>query len=362
MADLPDALKSLTVKALRDLARKHLGAGYSRLKTKSQLVSALAKGLDAATARGLFGKAAKGRAAEREAEKAKPTAKKAAPVPPRSATAKVTPIRPAMATPTRAATPAATRPATPTPIRPPTATPTRPATPTPIRPPTATPTRTATPTATPTPTVTPTRTATQTPKPAPAERARPHVYEELLGELPERYRDDAFVALAVDPQTLFLYWDHADDTVRAAAASLPGPRAVLSIHSEGRRVKEIDFALESRAYYIRGLTPGRSYHAEIDFVGNDGRRQRLGRPSNAVDLPPSGPSDVIDDRFIAFPWELRKGWHLEQRPAPGQASRELAAGALRGGLSGLPLRPWLEGGGGLSGRTTSGAPSGRPVR
>jgi uncharacterized protein len=319
MADLPDALKSLTVKALRDLARKHLGAGYSRLKTKSQLVSALAKGLDAATARGLFGKAAKGRAAEREAEKAKPPAK---PAPAKTSS--------------RAAMPPAKVTATPT----------------------ATPSRTATPTRTPTPT----RTAAPTPKPPPAERAQPNVYQELLGELPERYRDDAFIALAVDPQTLFLYWDHADDTVRAAAASLPGPRAVLSIHSEGRRVKEIDFALESRAYYIRGLAPGRSYHAEIDFVGNDGRRQRLGRPSNAVDLPPSGPSDIIDDRFIAFPWELRKGWHLEQRPAPGTASRELAAGALRGGLSGLPLRPWLESGGGLSGRTTSGAPSGRPVR
>ncbi|MHB8419272.1 MAG: DUF4912 domain-containing protein [Myxococcales bacterium] len=309
MADLHDALKSLTVKALRDLARKQLGAGYSRLKTKSQLVAALAKGLDAAAARGLLGKGAKARAAEE-----KPAAKKAAST--ATATAKPTPTAKAKAAPTATAK--------------------------------------ATPTATKGGKAedgSPGRGAGSGGiggRPAGPPHGPPNQMDERLGELPDRYFDDSFVALAVDPQTLFLYWDHAPETVRAAAASLPSPRAVLSLHSEGQRVRELDFALESRCFYVRGLPPGRSYHAEIDFVGADGRRQRVGRPSNPAALPPSGPSDIVDDRFVAFPWELVKGWHLAERPAPGQASRDLAAGASKSGAS-MPLRPWLEGGA-LSGR------------
>ena len=290
MADVPELLKSLTVKSLRDLARKHLGAGYSRLKTKSQLVRALAKEVPASVVKGLLGKVSG------KAPAPKVPAKTAAPAPAKTATRTAAPTAKAKATPPHTPAPAAT--AKPSPVPPP-----------------------------------------------------PVADLERLGELPDRYYDASFVALAVDPQTLFLYWDHADPTIRAAASGLPHPRAVLSLHSEGRRVQEIDFALESRAYYLRGLAPGRSYHAEIDFVGSDGRRQRLGRPSNPAALPPAGPSDVIDDRFVAFPWELRRDWHLEARPAPGMARRELAEGAMRGGAS-MPLshlRPWLEGGV-LSGR------------
>ena len=34
-------LKNMTVQALRDLARKALGRGYSKLKTKTELIAAL---------------------------------------------------------------------------------------------------------------------------------------------------------------------------------------------------------------------------------------------------------------------------------------------------------------------------------
>ncbi len=185
----------------------------------------------------------------------------------------------------------------------------------------------------------------------PKAKASPVVYDEHLGELPDRYEDDSFIALPVDPSTLFLYWDFHPQTAAAAASGLPSARAVLSLHGDGEKIRELDFALESRSFYLRGLAPGRSYHAEIDFVGSDGRRQRLGRPTNAVGLPPSGPSPLIDDRFIAFPWEWKRGsGPIATRPAPGAAQRDLSASGWRGGAS-MPL-PWLPGG----------TLSGQPVR
>jgi hypothetical protein len=302
MADLPEVLKSMTVKALRDLARKQLGAGYTKLKTKSQLVAALAKGLEAAAAKGLVAKSAGKGAASKPVAKAtpKPTAKA-------TGKSKALATRIATKTPTSIATSIATK--------------------------------TATPTAKPTPKSKPT--------PAP-------VYDEHLGDLPDRYEDDSFIALPVDPSTLFLYWDFNSRTTAAAASGLPKPRAVLSVHGDGARVRELDFAIESRSFYLRGLAPGHSYHAEIDFVGSDGRRQRVGRPTNAVGLPPSGPSPVVDDRFIAFPWEWKKGGgSFATRPAPGAAQRDLAASGWRGGSpsSSGPM-PWLPGG----------VLSGQPVR
>ncbi|MBS2032722.1 MAG: DUF4912 domain-containing protein, partial [Deltaproteobacteria bacterium] len=40
-----DDLKLMTVRALRELAKTHLGSGYSKLKTKAELITAIAKKL-----------------------------------------------------------------------------------------------------------------------------------------------------------------------------------------------------------------------------------------------------------------------------------------------------------------------------
>ena len=42
-----DDLKNLSVERLRELARKHLGKGHSRLRTKAQLLEALKAALAA---------------------------------------------------------------------------------------------------------------------------------------------------------------------------------------------------------------------------------------------------------------------------------------------------------------------------
>ena len=153
-----EVLKSMTVKALRDLARKQLGAGYTKLKTKSQLVTALAKGIDAAVAKGLLAKLGGKVASAKAAVKAKP----ATPV----AKAKAAPAKKAVATKVPAAAQAKTQAATPT----------------------------KAPTAKPAPTQA---------KKSKAKAQPATFYDEQLGELPDRYEDDAFIALPVIPPLCF---------------------------------------------------------------------------------------------------------------------------------------------------------------
>ena len=181
----------------------------------------------------------------------------------------------------------------------------------------------------------------------PAERSAPRLYDERLGELPDRYQDDAFVALPLDPHSLFVYWDFAPGTTAEAARELPGARAVLRILEGGQPRQEFDFALESRSFYVHGLTPGGTYQAEIQFVSSDGRRRRIGQLSNPVGLPPQGPSSLVDDRFIAFPWDRGplSAAAFEPRGAPGTPQHaELGELSATGASSWPPLRPWLPGG------------------
>ena len=301
-------LKNMTVQALRDLARKALGRGHSRLKTKGELVAALqaaekkvtgaaekaaAKVKDAtgraakaagkmmATARGPAKGPAKARAkaapaptAAKPAARSKRQAKAAAPAEARSQAGaeRAVPVEPDpeghfVA---RVRGEGAVRDA-PHPL-------------------------------------TESTTGTQ-PAPAPHRKGmRPeHVYEENLGELPWSYGDDAFIALPRDPRTLFLYWDHAEETLRGAWDGLEGARPQLWVFARRAdggwdRIRTQEFALESRSYYVHDLEPGRIYRIEIHVVDRLGREKLVGRSSNEQELPPIGASAVVDDRFMRLPW------------------------------------------------------------
>lgn len=152
------------------------------------------------------------------------------------------------------------------------------------------------------------------------------LYEESLGELPWGYGDDAFVALPRDPRTLFLYWDLSRDTVERGFEGMDHGRAQLWIFAragEGwERVRTIDFALESRSYYVHELEPGRTYRAEIHALDRQGRDRLVGRSSNAMTLPPVGPSPIVDDRFARIPWDMPLGRLLGPGHAGGPFSDE----------------------------------------
>jgi hypothetical protein len=191
------------------------------------------------------------------------------------------------------------------------------------------------------------------------DEAPPSVLDEGLGELPWSYGDDAFVALPRDPRTVFLYWDHAGHTLARGFEGLDHARVQLWILARAGsgwdRIRTLDFALESRGFYVHDLEPGRTYRAEIHVLGRAGQERLLGAPSNEVTLPPVGPSPVVDDRFIRIPWDLPLGTILGPGHAGGPFSEEARAmlarlsdwsrfsgpvwGGSAGGMGGRPFSP-----------------------
>lgn len=182
--------------------------------------------------------------------------------------------------------------------------------------------------------------------------------EEGLGDLPSGYGDDAFVAIPRDPKTLFLYWDHSSETLADAFAGLDEPRAQLWIMARAggawERVRALDLAIESHGYYVHDLEPGRSYRAEIHTVDRRGRDRMVARPSNEVVLPSVGPSSVVDDRFARIPWDVALGQVLGPGRPGGPFSEEARAilarlsdwtrfgatwGGSAGGMGGRPFSP-----------------------
>jgi hypothetical protein len=190
------------------------------------------------------------------------------------------------------------------------------------------------------------------------EAVGPSRYDERLGDLPWGYGDDAFVALPRDPRTVFLYWDHARDTIARGFEGLDHPRVQLWVFVGAaggwERLRTIEFALEARGYYVHDLEPGRTYRAEIHAVDRTGRDRLLGASSNEVALPPVGPSSIVDDRFIRIPWDLALGKLLGPGHAGGPFSDEARAMLARlsdwsrfsgatwgsaGGMGGRPSSP-----------------------
>ncbi|AKU90650.1 DUF4912 domain-containing protein [Vulgatibacter incomptus] len=167
-----------------------------------------------------------------------------------------------------------------------------------------------------------------------AEPPGPPPPQEWLGDLPWAYEDDAFVALARDPATLWIFWDFSRATVDGARWNLDEPRVRLRIFGDEGLVREADVALESRSFYVGGLTPGRRYRAELVFVGRNGER-RIGAPSNEMALPPVGPSSIIDDRFVTLPWGLSLARRLDlfargmEWPAISDSERQALLSASR---------------------------------
>lgn len=361
-------LKNMTVQALRDLARKALGRGYSRLKTKSELVEALqaaekkvavAAGKAASKVKQATGRAARATGKMVESVRGKGRAGTAAGKAPRGRTAQPaggTSRPPGRATPSgeHVEQPARRRPprepdverepdpegfmvarvagedaahGAPHPLTERTLEPgeTRPARPAAGKRPAA---------------------------PSPA-------FEEALGELPQAYGDDALMALPRDPKTLFLYWDHAQATVRAAWEGLEGGRPQLWVFAREpdggwTRVRVLEFALESRSYYVHDLEPGRVYRVEIHAVDRQGRERLVPRASNEMMLPPVGPSAVIDDRFMRILWSESLQRLLREARAGGPFPEDVRQQLARlSDWSRFAGRVWGGSAGGMGGRPFS---------
>jgi hypothetical protein len=210
-----------------------------------------------------------------------------------------------------------------------------------------------------------TESAVEEKRPARGRNGRPrgapaaHVFEEHLGELPWSYADDALTLLARDPTTLFLYWDHSAETLRQAFEGLDGGRPQIWIYTrepEGgwTRIRTVDFALESRSYYVHELEPGRLYRAEIHLVDRRGREKLVPRISNEMMLPPVGPSPVIDDRFLRILWAESLRERVGETHPGGPFSDEIRAQLARlSDWSRFAGRVWGGSAGGIGGRPFS---------
>jgi hypothetical protein len=174
------------------------------------------------------------------------------------------------------------------------------------------------------------------------------------GELPSSYGEDTLVVLPRDPRTLFVYWDHAEATLREGFRDLEAPRVELWLYARAgdgwELLRRAPLALESRGFYVHGVDAGRAYRAELRVVDRAGRERLLGPGSGDAEVPPAGPSRIVDDRFVRLAWEQPLGPPL----GPGHGGPVFPADARaalarrsewNGGAAGGATRPGSPGGG-----------------
>jgi hypothetical protein len=124
---------------------------------------------------------------------------------------------------------------------------------------------------------------------------------ETLGELPPGYEDDTVLLLPRDPFSLFLLWDFSPGTLARAREGLDSPRTVLRVFNEESMVRVLEVPLEARGAYLHELPSGRYYRVEVWLVGRDGRTRRIGHSSNRTFLPAAGPSMDTSVRLMHMP-------------------------------------------------------------
>jgi len=382
-----DDLKKLSVERLRELARKHLGKGHSRLRTKAQLLEALKAALreplahlrDAAesvVSRAKskvrvvdFPPGRKGRVrGERPPSNAPASAAASSDGPPRAGSGQ----RRGEAAPGERAASSGTRrgkaPSSAPAARPPT--PPEEARPRTARAPASRTSSSSNGAPTPPPSRSTARSAAP-PPPAPAvevpveegffeapttpRRPRrapvpPEPFEPGPFASPREVGTDAPLLLVRDPTTLFVFWDFRRELERGAALGLREPRLLLRLHRGADLDRSLELALTSRSTYVTGLTPGQEYTAEVLLLGRDGWTRPVGSRSTARRLPPGRVSAQLEVRTLRLPWSEP----LSGAPAPSAASAPQHEPLDSPRRVALPTSPGARGPGDRSG--PSGAP------
>jgi hypothetical protein len=123
----------------------------------------------------------------------------------------------------------------------------------------------------------------------------------LNGTLPTGYGKTRIVLLPVDPYLVHIYWEVSGSGTGFVKALIEAgalrPQAVLRFHdvtampdggvrAEGSFDVEVD--MEARNWYVRLLSPERSYIVDLGFRGRDGRFHRIAR-SNRGETPRAWP-------------------------------------------------------------------------
>ncbi len=174
----------------------------------------------------------------------------------------------------------------------------------------------------------------------------PHEWTQLLDArektqtIPWGYGRDRVTAMAVDPDSLFIYWEVTDDSLAAARERLARSESgqlVLRVHdvtdllfdgSNAHHSFDLAIGRADRQRFHHIGRPTSSVIVELGLVGDDGRFAAIAR-SHRVDFPrrdpaPSGPVDWLTVREVKS--EPRSD-RLAITPAPAPSRSGGAGGA-----------------------------------
>jgi uncharacterized protein len=134
--------------------------------------------------------------------------------------------------------------------------------------------------------------------------------DESLGDFPEGYGESRIVLMPRDPQWAYAYWD-IPNAHRSELRSQGGQQLAVRIydvsdinieHQVPHSVQEYPCDEMAREWYLPIPVSDRDYVVEIGYRTYDGRWLLMAR-SAAVRIPPTYPSDWIDDHFVTVEWE-----------------------------------------------------------
>ena len=166
-------------------------------------------------------------------------------------------------------------------------------------------------------------------------------------ELAQGYGRDKLALMVRDPYWAHAYWEITPETTNLARSELgrehQASTTVLRIYdlASGEALKRFDIELNGNAsnWYINLGEPGGSFCVDIGILTPSGRFYTLAR-SNSVTMPPSGMSDVIDERWMSLQKEFERMYALSggfrvgassiemQQMIEQRLEQEMASGAL----------------------------------
>ncbi len=152
------------------------------------------------------------------------------------------------------------------------------------------------------------------------------IADEALGELPEGYGQSRVVLMPRDPQWAYAYWDIPNEN-KAALRSQGGQQLALRLYDATdidinsqvpHSVQEYPCDEMAREWYLPVPVSDRDYIVEIGYRTFDGRWLLLARAA-AVRIPPTYPSDWVDDHFVTVDWDSDlRGATVAELKQPGQ--------------------------------------------
>ena len=184
------------------------------------------------------------------------------------------------------------------------------------------------------------------------------------GTLPAGYGKTRIVLLPVDPYLVHVYWEVSGSGTGFVKALVEAgalrPQAILRFHDVtampvgGVRAEgsfDVEVGIESRNWYVRLLSPEKSYVVDLGFRGRDGSFHRIARSNRGKRLAP-GPVQKRDGSACES-WRLMESstrtlWRRPSSSASPERSRGCRGTALGSRfrrrtvvqLSGWAVRPW----------------------